>query len=150
VTLVEPYPRWQILGDLPTGWTLHDRVLQRADLEIFEALEADDILFYDGSHCVHTGSDVNWMLFSVMPRLANGVWIHFHDIFWPYDYPSKWILNEGLSWNEQYVLQAFLMHNTAYRPRLAIHMLTQERGQTMSQLLPGPQGGASVWIQKTG
>ena len=150
VTLVEPYPRWQILGDLPTGWTLDERVLQRADPEIFEALEADDILFYDGSHCVHTASDVNWMLFNVMPRLAKGVWIHFHDIFWPYDYPSQWILNEGLSWNEQYVLQAFLMHNTAYRVRLAIFMLTKEHGETMSQLLHGRRGGGSVWIQKTG
>lgn len=149
VTLVEPYPRWEVLGELPADWTLHDDSLQRADPSIFEALEADDILFYDGSHCVRTGSDVNWMLFRILPRLADGVWIHFHDIFWPYDYPSAWILNEGLSWNEQYVLQAFLMHNTAYRPRLANFMLTRERGPIVSELL-GRRGGASVWIQKMG
>jgi hypothetical protein len=64
--------------------------------------------------------------------------------------PSSWILNEGLSWNEQYVLQAFLMHNTVYRPRLANFMLSRERGQIMSELLHGRRGGASVWIQKIG
>ena len=77
-------------------------------------------MFYDRSHCVFTGSDVNWVLFEVMPRLAEGVSVHFHDIFWPYDYSTHWILDEGLTWNEQYFLQAFLMHNDAWRVRLAL------------------------------
>ena len=148
VTLVEPYPRWQILGDLPPGWTLHECILQRADLRIFEALEAGDILFYDGSHCAGTGGDVNWMLFEIFPRLAPGVWIHFHDIFWPRDYPAEWIFNEGLSWNEQYLLQAFLMHNPAYAVRLTVGMLNEERQELMSKVVAGKRGGGSVWIEK--
>ena len=35
------------------------------------------------------------MFFEVLPRLAPGVWIHFHDIFWPLDYPAEWVLHEG-------------------------------------------------------
>jgi hypothetical protein len=149
VTVVEPYPRWNVLGKLPAGWTLHEELLQAVDLATFEDLEAGDILFYDGSHCARTASDVNWMLFEVLPRLTPGVWIHFHDIFWPHDYPPEWILNEGLSWNEQYLLQAFLMHNSAYRPRLALAMLLRDRRREMAALLPHPYIGASVWIEKS-
>lgn len=105
-------------------------------------------MFYDGSHCAGAATDVNWMLFEVLPRLATGVWVHFHDIFWPHDYPPEWIFNEGLSWNEQYLLQAFLMHNSDYRVRLAIAMLRRDRWRDLTTLLPPPLAGASVWIEK--
>ena len=109
VTLIEPEPRWARAGEDPKGWRVLPSLLQHVDLAHFDALEAGDMLFYDGSHCVHTASDVNWMLFEVLPRLAPGVWIHFHDINWPFDYPPGWTLDEGFSWNEQYLLQGFLM-----------------------------------------
>jgi hypothetical protein len=107
-------------------------------------------VFYDGSHCARAGSDVNWMLFEVMPRLADGVWVHFHDIFWPGDYPAPWLLDEGLSWNEQYVLQAFLMHNEAWRVRLAVLLLRSARKQALAGMSDPrwPYFGASVWLEK--
>jgi hypothetical protein len=148
VTLIEPNPRWRVLGELPTGWQLQQTILQKADLTAFDKLTSGDVVFYDGSHCAETGGDVNWMLFRVLPRLSRGVWIQFHDIFWPRDYPPQWILHEGLSWNEQYILQAFLMHNSAYRVRIGLTMLTIERADVMSALFPGPSHGVSVWLEK--
>lgn len=135
VTQVEPYPDRRLLDALPADWERHESILQHAPLELFESLEAGDVLFYDGSHCVHTASDVNWLFFEVLPRLAPGVWVHVHDVFFPDDYHDEWALQEGLSWNEQYLLQAFLMHNEAYKVRLANHMLNGD--------------GGSVWIEKT-
>jgi hypothetical protein len=148
VTLVEPNPRWDVLGELPSGWEFRHTILQKAGLEMFDELTAGDVVFYDGSHCVETGGDVNWLLFRVFPRLARGVWIHFHDIHWPHDYPAQWVLNEGLTWNEQYFLQAFLMHNSKYRVRLAMAMLTRMRRDDMRELFPDRPFGWSVWIQK--
>jgi len=148
VTLIEPGPRWQVLGELPQGWQLVETIVQQADLKLFDPLAEGDVLFYDGSHCAETGGDVNWMFFEVLPRLAPGVWIHFHDIFWPLDYPAPWVLHEGLTWNEQYLLQAFLMHNDAYRVRLVMSMLTGERPQVLAELFPGRAHGVSVWIEK--
>ena len=81
VTLIEPGPRWQVLGELPEGWHHHETIVQFADLKIFDQLGEGDVLFYDGSHCAEAGSDVNWMFFEVLPRLAPGVWVHFHDLF---------------------------------------------------------------------
>ena len=111
VTVIEPNPQQDMMDALPAGWDFRDAIVQRAGLEMFDELTAGDVVFYDGSHCVTAGGDVNWMLFEVLPRLAPGVWIHFHDIFWPRDYPPRWVLQEGFTWNEQYILQAFLMHN---------------------------------------
>ena len=148
VTLVEPYPNTSVLGGIPPGWKLERTIVQKASLDPFRALAAGDVLFYDGSHCVETGGDVNWMLFEILPLLAPGVWIHFHDIFWPLDYPPEWVLNEGMTWNEQYILQAFLMHNRAYRVRLANAMLTALKPEVFKELFPQAPFGGSVWIQK--
>jgi hypothetical protein len=149
VTLIEPGPRWQVLGELPMGWRVVETIVQQADTRIFESLGDGDVLFYDGSHCAAAGSDVNWMFFEVLPRLAPGVWIHFHDVHWPLDYPAEWVLHEGLTWNEQYLLQTFLMHNDAYRVRLAMAMLTVERGQVIRELFPERPYGSGVWLEKT-
>lgn len=151
VTLIEPYPNRALIGELRPGWSAVESMVQHADMASFEALEAGDILFYDGSHCIRTGSDVNWMLFEVMPRLAEGVWVHFHDIFWPEDYPPNWILDEGLSWNEQYALQAFLMHNRVWRVRLALGLLWSERRDALADWID-PRwtypGTSSVWLER--
>jgi hypothetical protein len=146
VTLVEPFPNERLFGALPAGWEVHRAVVQHADLSLFERLGPGDICFYDGSHCVRTGSDVNWFLFEVLPRLAAGVFVQIHDIFLPDDYHDEWVFDEGLSWNEQYLVQAFLMHNDAYRVHIANHMLYRERTDALSELY-GMDGG-SLWLEK--
>ncbi len=148
VTLIEPQPNRGVLGEPPAAWRMLESGVQEVALEVFEALGPGDILFYDGSHAVRTGSDVNWLFFEVLPRLARGVWIHVHDIFWPHDYPPEWVLDEGLSWNEQYLVQAFLMHNSDYRLRLAVHMLWVARRERIEPHLPAGANGVSIWIEK--
>jgi hypothetical protein len=154
VTLIDPdpHPSRELMGELRPGWRVIESIVQNADLAIFDALEAGDILFYDGSHCAFTGSDLNWILFEIMPRLAEGVWVHFHDIGWPLDYPTNWLLDEGLTWNEQYVLQAFLMHNEAWRVRLALSMVWSERNDALADWADPrwPYLGASVWLERIG
>ena len=54
------------------------------------------------------GSDVNHLVFNVLPVLNKGVIVHFHDIFLPREYPFYWVVQEKLSWNEQYLIRALL------------------------------------------
>ena len=105
--------------------------------------------FYDGSHVARTGSDVNWFFFEVLPRLKAGVMVHVHDIYWPDDYHDQWIYGDGLSWNEQYVVQAFLMHNDAYTVRLANHLLFRTREEDVRKIYPTWPDGSSLWLLKT-
>ena len=70
--------------------------------KLFRFLEPNDILFVDSSHC---GEDVDFVLFEILDGLRNGVYVHFHDIFFPRDYPEA-CLKAGYS--EQYKLIDFL------------------------------------------
>jgi predicted O-methyltransferase YrrM len=153
VDQIEPYPRTELLSALPPHWTLHEVILQRANLEIFDSLEAGDICFYDGSHVARAGSDVVWFFFEVLPRLKPGVLVHVHDIFWPADYPDEWIFERGQTWNEQYVLQAFLMYNNAFEPILCNSLLFHKKKQILEDLYRGTRetqySGVSVWLRKT-
>jgi predicted O-methyltransferase YrrM len=149
VTLIEPEPDHRLLARIPRDWDVQRSLLQFADLAVFERLQAGDICFYDGSHVARTASDVNWFFFEVLPRLAPGVMVHVHDIYWPDDYHDQWIYGDGLSWNEQYVLQAFLMHNDTYRVRLANHLLCRVRQDDVRSIYPTWPDGGSVWLEKT-
>ena len=81
---------------------------------MFSLLEENDLLFIDSTHLIKTGSDVCYELFEILPSLKSGVLIHFHDVFWPFEYPKDWVLTENRSWNEIYGLRAFLMNNSDY------------------------------------
>lgn len=81
----------------------------------FTRLEANDILFIDSSHVVTIGSDVQYEYLEILPRLAPGVLVHIHDIFLPMEYRKQWVLQELRFWNEQYLLQAFLIQNVAWK-----------------------------------
>ena len=130
VTLIEPEPDRRLLDRLPREWEVRPSILQLADPAPFERLQAGDICFYDGSHCVHTASDVNWFFFEILPRLAPGVLVHVHDIFLPDDYHDQWLLGDGLSWNEQY-LPASLPDAQLGLPRAAgqPHAVSAARGR---------------------
>lgn len=150
VTLVEPYPNKDIFQLLPKQWTHHHTILQRSPMDVFDSLSSGDICFYDGSHCVRTASDVNWFFFEVIPRLAPGVVIHLHDIFLPEAYPDPWVFESGQTWNEQYLLQAFLMYNPSFKILIANRYLWKKRGEELDKLYQGvqPSYGCSFWMQK--
>ena len=72
-TFVEPYPEKrlnQILrkSDITANKTIKNKV-QFVKLEQFQMLDKNDILFIDSSHVTKIGSDVNYLIFEVIPAL---------------------------------------------------------------------------------
>ena len=115
-TFIEPYPkRLKSLIMENDKIDLIEQPLQNVDIELFEELGRNDILFIDSTHVSKTGSDVNFLMFEVLPRLAKGVKIHFHDIFYPFEYPKEWVIDRKKSWNEDYILRAFLSYNNKFK-----------------------------------
>ncbi|MGZ4173973.1 MAG: hypothetical protein ACXVQR_05795 [Solirubrobacteraceae bacterium] len=84
------------------------------DASEITALGRDDVLFVDTTHTVKSGGDVTRIVLDLLPLVASGVLVHFHDIFLPYGYPSAWVLEERRAWAEQYLLQAFLAFKAAF------------------------------------
>lgn len=58
--------------------------LQDVDLSVFYGLEENDILFIDSTHVSKLNSDVNYIFSEILPCLKKRVYIHFHDIFYPF------------------------------------------------------------------
>lgn len=115
-TFVEPHPdllRSLIRQEDVGRVRIIPKRVQDVELGVFEALEGNDILFIDSTHVSKTGSDVNRIFFEILPALATGVYIHFHDIFYPFEYPREWVY-EGRAWNEGYMLRAFLQYNSRF------------------------------------
>jgi hypothetical protein len=138
---------------LPGLTKLHRVPVQDVPLEVFDELGAGDVLFVDTTHTVKIGSDVNFVVLDVLPRLAPGVVVHFHDIFLPYEYPRNWLDDYALYWNEQYLVQAFLSLNREFEVLCAVAALASDRRDRLARALPPGvadiQGGA-LWIRRTG
>ena len=129
--------------------TLIEKRVQEVPLETFASLGANDVLFIDSSHVSKIGSDVNRLYFDVLPALAPGVLIHIHDVAGNLDYPREW-LEAGRAWNEQYLLRAFLMNNTAYRIELFTGWLFNTRHAWFREKMPlcARGGGGQIWLRK--
>lgn len=152
IRCIEPYPPAFLAKPLDGVAEIIPARVQDVPLDIFAALGAGDVLFIDSSHVSKTGSDVNHLMFEVLPRLAAGVHIHFHDIFLPFDYPRDWVLKLGLYWNEQYVLRALLTLTRGFRVTFGSTYASVACGDELCAALslpPGSQyGGGSFWIEK--
>jgi predicted O-methyltransferase YrrM len=124
--------------------------LQDVPLTTFDSLSANDILFIDSTHVSKTGSDVNRILFDILPRLASGVHIHFHDVFYPFEYPKEWVY-EGRAWNEDYILRAFLEFNDSFEVVLFGTWLAQFHRDLLDELMPMTREnpGGSLWLKRT-
>jgi hypothetical protein len=152
VTCIEPYPE-ALLSLIRKGdkdrIRLIPRRLQDVDLEEFRQLQANDILFVDSTHVSKTGSDVNRIFFAILPVLASGVHIHFHDIFFPFEYPREW-LQMGRAWNEIYALRAFLQYNDRFRVVLMNTFLEHFHEPLFRERMPLclKNPGGSIWIRK--
>jgi hypothetical protein len=154
-TFIEPYPDrlFSLLSERDRQSTeIHTKPVQEVPLEVFDQLEAGDILFVDTDHFTKAGCEVNWMAFNVFPRVPAGVHIHIHDIYWPFEYPSDW-LKDRRAYNELYFFRAFLMDNPNYSIRLMNNWLWQEHRELFTGLRPGETfatgvAPGSLWIDK--
>jgi hypothetical protein len=146
----DPYPRAQIFGEAPPPPTRFEPVpATEVPLEDFDRLGAGDILFVDTTHTVKLGSDVNFIVLDVLPRLAPGVIVHFHDIFLPFEYPRTWFEDMQYYWAEQYLVQAFLAFNDAFEVLLPAQALAREQPQRLGAAVPSFSPGVSpgaLWL----
>jgi hypothetical protein len=151
-TFIEPYPDllYSLLkpGDRERV-TIIPAKLQDIPTDTFSTLASGDILFIDSTHVSKIDSDVNHALFRILPSLATGVFIHIHDIFYPFEYPRQWIY-DGRAWNENYILRAFLQYNSTFRIVFFNNWLARFNRESLERQLPlaMKNPGGSIWLQK--
>jgi hypothetical protein len=120
-TFVEPAPQFCLDKVVKKedyekhGITLIKKRVQEVPPTEFKILQRNDILFIDSSHVSKPGSDVNYLLTEVLPILNKGVIIHFHDIYYPFEYTREYLLKLKLLWSEVYSLHNFLLFNNSFK-----------------------------------
>ena len=85
-----------------------------------------------------------------MPRLSPGVWVHFHDMFWPFEYQRSWIVEENRSWNELYAVRAFLTDNAHWQVAMFNDYFAKLERDLIESTYPkfNRNPGGALWIQK--
>jgi hypothetical protein len=130
VVCIEPFPRpW--LHEAPVE--LLAQPVQMVPLDRFEGLEPGSLFSIDSSHTVRTGSDVNYLILEVLPRLRPGTIVHFHDIYFPYDYPRD-ALNTLSNAQETALLHAYLIGNRSVRTLFSMSQLHYDRRELLREL----------------
>jgi hypothetical protein len=159
LTFIEPFPDrlLSLLGNQDNKRCSIIRAdVQEVPASLFADLYENDILFVDSSHVAKTDSDVLHLLFNIIPSLNRGVILHFHDILWPFEYPSLWH-DIGRAWNEAYFLHAFLQYNSAFHILYFNSMMEVHHGQVLRSAMPLAMktpsapltpGNTSLWIRK--
>ncbi|HEY5304585.1 MAG TPA: class I SAM-dependent methyltransferase [Acidimicrobiales bacterium] len=150
VTAIEPYPEL-LASCLRVGDPVEvlAQQVQSVPLARFRELEANDVLFIDSSHVLKAASDVHFLFTSVLPLLAPGVYVHVHDMFWPFEYLRHWI-EQGRAWNECYLVHSFLLFNTSFEIVLFNHYLAECHRDVIESELPAmlENTGGALWIKR--
>jgi hypothetical protein len=165
ITCVDPFPT-EYLSQLSASGSITLRdvpVQQLSEAELCD-LGPGDVLFIDSTHTVSPGSDVNYLILEILPRLPKGVFVHFHDVTMPYDYAPYLLSNDMFFWTESVLLHAFLIGNPRFEIRFGcamVHGAALERAQeilptygspmrTERGLAAGNEGGvfpSSIWLE---
>jgi hypothetical protein len=147
---IDPLPRAEIDH-------LADQVIrepfENTHFDLINRLEENDILFVDNSHRILPNSDAMVFFLEVLPRLKNGVIVHIHDVYLPYDYPQFMC---DRFYSEQYGLAMYLLANAQkYRTILPNYFISEDKelSSIMAPMWQQPhlhqveQHGGSFWLQ---
>ena len=149
---IEPYPEklFNLISEQDNkNNTIIEKNIQDVPPDMFDNLGHNDILFVDTSHSLKVDSDLSKIIFSILPRLKEGVLIHFHDIFWPFEYPEV-VFDDGRNWNEAYFLRAFLQYNDCFEIVFFSSYLETCHRELILEKMPGylKATGSSLWLRK--
>lgn len=149
ITAIDPAPRAD-LSALP-DIALIRKTVQETELNRFDALNKGDFLAIDSSHILMPGTDVDYLVNQVLPRLPAGVHVHIHDILLPDAYPESW---SWRGYNEQNAVAA-LIAGGGYAVDWSSNYARQNGllegpGGEVIDYLPMPDGAleTSLWLTK--
>ena len=95
------------------------------------------------------GSDVDIMLNRVLPALPAGVWVQFHDIFLPSDYPNEW---DWRNYNEQGAVAQLVFggYDVAFPSHYVMTSMPSEVSASVVSRLSIVAGAheSSLWLRK--
>jgi len=125
--------------------------LEDCKIDIFKSLKKDDLLLIDSTHIIKPFGDVLRIYQEIIPDLNKNTNICIHDIFTPFSYPSDWMIDHNLFWNEQYLLETLLMDKTKYKIIAPLFFLKKRYFSLLKKICPymsNKSGPSSFYLKK--
>ena len=135
VCCIDPYPT-EFLKQLSAIKTIELLALPAEEINstIVSRLSKGDLFFVDSTHTLGPAGEVTRLILEWLPQLSPGVHVHFHDIYFPYDYNPN-ILQSALFFpHETALLHAFLCLNHSFRILCSLSMLHHYRQSELMEL----------------
>ena len=149
IVCIDPYIRPPIAGLASVTQAIRRPVQSMPLVEMQELLATADMLFIDSTHTVKIGSDCVYLYLVLLPVITKTLLVHSHDVFLPFGMPVHWAKERQHYWNEQYLLYAWLLHNSRARvvfgSAYAAHYLPAETAALMAG--KAAAGGCSLWYE---
>ena len=140
IVCIEPWPTAFLRRESQQGRIeLVPKKVQDAGLDFCSSLQAGDLFFVDSSHTLAPAGEVNLLVLEMLPRLAPGVYAHFHDIHFPYDYAPDTLSRALFFTHETALLYAFLVMNPSFKIAASLSMLCHQRPGDLRQIFPDMQ-----------
>lgn len=137
ITCIEPYPTAFLKRECEAGrLQLVEKKLEDAGAESATLLGAGDLFFVDSSHTLAPAGEVNLIILEMLPKLATGVYAHFHDIHFPYDYSPDTLSTALFFFHETALLYAFLLMNPEFEIAASLAMLHHLRLSDLLRFFP--------------
>jgi len=142
ITCVEPYPNDFLKRSEAEGKIkLVGDPVQELDPGFVEVLGENDLFFVDSTHTLGPAGEVSRIILELLPRLREGVYAHFHDIWFPYDYYRHILSKPQFFWHETVLLMAFLTYNSDFEMLCSTSMLHYEKQAELKGLFSHYQPG---------
>jgi len=136
VICVDPYPTKYLVAQHELGnVSLVRRKAQAVPLDSIERLGDDLLFFVDSSHTLGPAGECSRIVLEMLPRLKPRAWVHFHDVFFPYDYPRD-VLTTLFFTHESVLLHAFLAYNSRFRLAASLSMLHYQGREHLAARFP--------------
>jgi hypothetical protein len=137
INCIEPYPTAFLQQESQAGRIeLVPRKIQDTGFECASSLRDGDFFFVDSSHTLAPAGELNLIILEILPRLATGVYTHFHDIYFPYDYAPDTLSTALFFSHETALLYAFLLMNRDFEITGSLSMLHHERLKELRRFFP--------------
>jgi hypothetical protein len=129
IICIEPYPTAFLKQAEAAGEIrLIEQPVELIEYDLLLKLKAADLFFVDSTHTLGPGGEVSRIILEMLPRLNTGVYVHFHDIAFPYDYQGD-VLDSAL----------FFWHETSLAILASLSMLHHSRQKELQKFLPNYQ-----------
>jgi predicted O-methyltransferase YrrM len=129
---IEPNPS-QFLLSLPVH--LEREGVEEIDLAFFDQLESNDVLSIDSSHVARCCGDVARIYLEILPRLKPGVFVHIHDITFPYLFPRD-VEQTYTQSMETALLFAMLTHSVRFEVLICLSLIHYADQSLMKRVFP--------------